>query len=96
MTQQTTITIRNGQAFTNMPSPRVGARLTPDQSAALHAMTLLTSEGLQPQYGNEPLTKLAGDLLNPEQWGHTAGAEIRAAARRALGITLTETEGKAA
>lgn len=92
---QTTITIRDGQAWTNMPSPRVGARLTPDQSAALHAVTALAAEGVRVNYDSEPLTNLAKDLLNPEQWGYTVNAHIRDASRRALGMAAVETKGGA-
>lgn len=85
MTHQTTITIRDGHAWVDMPSPRVGAPLTADQSAALHAVTSLAAEGIKVHYEGNRLATLAKDLLNPERWGFAVTREVRAAARLALG-----------
>lgn len=86
---QTTITIRDGQAWVDMPSPRVGARLTADQSAALHAVTCMAAEGVRVNYDCNPLATLAADMLKPDQFGHSVTSEVRAAARLALGMPAT-------
>jgi hypothetical protein len=41
---------------------------------------------------NTRAERLAGDLLDPEELGHTVTAEIRNAARRVLGIPASETQ----
>lgn len=90
---QTTITIRDGQAWVDMPSPRAGNRLTADQSAALHALTSLAAEGVRVNYDGNPLASLAADLLNPEQLGFSVTPEVRDRARIALGMPAVEANG---
>lgn len=96
MTTQVTITIRGADVYVNMPSPRVGRALSPEESAALHAVTALASAGLRIHYEANPLTTLALDLLHAEQYGWSVGPEVRAAARLALGNAAPTTGGAAA
>lgn len=91
MAQQITITIRQGEAWTNMDHPRVGRALTAEESSALHAVTALASAGLRVHYGANALHTLAEDLLNPERFGYSVTAEVRDAARRATGRPAVET-----
>lgn len=95
MTHQTTITIRDGQAWVDMPSPRAGNRLTADQSAALHALTSLAAEGVKVHYDGNPLATLAEDLLKPDQFGHSVTTEVRAAARLALSMPIANADSTA-
>lgn len=90
MTTQTTITIRGGNVYTTMPSPRVGRPLSAEESAGLHAITALSSAGLRVHYESNPLTALADDLLNPERFGFAVTAEVRDTARQALGRAAVE------
>lgn len=90
MTTQTTFTIRGTDVFTTMANPRVGHPLSAEDSAGLHAITALSHAGLRVHYGCNPLTALAGDLLDPERFGHGVTPEVREAARQSLGRPAAE------
>lgn len=92
------------QAETNLPTPRPGARLSPQESAALDLLQLVAKQPAcrrvvydAPEVDPEAqgCIDLVRELLRPDGYGYSVSAEVRNAARRALGIKGSQ-EGLAA
>ena len=92
------------QVESDLRTPRVGAPLAPQESAALEMIqhiqrqpacrrVIYDSPRVDPD--TAACVALVRDLLDPEEFGHSVTAEVRNAARRAFGIK-GEQEGLAA
>lgn len=83
------------QVESNLPTPRVGAPLAPQEAAALemiqHAQrqpacrrVVFDSARVDPD--TAACVDLVRELLDPEGFGYSVSAEVRNAARRCMGI----------
>lgn len=72
--------------ITNMRQPVRGNRLTVEESDALGCINLQRAAGRVVFYSQETLLNLAENILDPETFGHASTAEMRDAARAALGM----------
>lgn len=72
---------------TDSERPAIGRQVTEAQALATDLLRMCERQAGRVEYGvsADPLVALARDLLDPERYGHAVTAEIRAAARRALG-----------